>query len=398
MASARAPTIRIVRRSTRAIDTPFGSPGRLGADTPRAEHPPTVSPGTNRRKRVDSALSTAVRVSARRHNSGVVAQSPVGLTTRLRSRRTVDSRQARSAGTSLPWTSVSRKSRPWNLYVSFSWSMPSRCSIVACRSCTSTGSLDDVVAEVVGLADGHARLDAAAGQPHRERARMVVAAQEVRAVARLVHRRAPELAAPDDQRVVEQAALLQVGEQRVDRLVGLLAQARQLLDDVLAERGAVRVPAAVIELHEAHAALDQPPRQQAVVGERRLARLGAVQLVDAGRLVARCRSARARSSACGRPARRRRCASAISGSPVSAACSRFRSLIAVELRRRAVGVDAVRVGDEQHRIACPSGTRRPGARSAGSRCPSSSCRRRGCSRRTAARRSAGRSALSLPRP
>ncbi len=42
--------------------------------------------------------------------------------------------------TTLPLTSVRRKSRPWNLYVSFSWSTPSRCSIVAWRSCTSTGS------------------------------------------------------------------------------------------------------------------------------------------------------------------------------------------------------------------------------------------------------------------
>ncbi len=49
-------------------------------------------------------------------------------------------RHASSFDTSFPLTSVRRKSRPWNLYVSFSWSIPSRCSIVACRSCTSTGS------------------------------------------------------------------------------------------------------------------------------------------------------------------------------------------------------------------------------------------------------------------
>ena len=38
------------------------------------------------------------------------------------------------------------------------------------------GVLDDVVAVVVGLAVGDAGLDAAAGQPDREAARMVVAA------------------------------------------------------------------------------------------------------------------------------------------------------------------------------------------------------------------------------
>ena len=37
-------------------------------------------------------------------------------------------------GISVPYTSVSRMSRPLNRYVSFVWSSPSRCSIVACRS------------------------------------------------------------------------------------------------------------------------------------------------------------------------------------------------------------------------------------------------------------------------
>ena len=49
---------------------------------------------------------------------------------------------------------------------------------------------------------------AAAGQPHREALDVVVAAVALR------HRRAAELAAPDDQRVVEHAALLQVRDQR----------------------------------------------------------------------------------------------------------------------------------------------------------------------------------------
>ena len=99
--------------------------------------------------------------------------------------------------------------------------------------------LDDVVAEIVGAADGDAGLDAAAGQPHRESARVMIAAEESRPVAVLVHRRPPELAAPDDERVVEQAALLEVAQQRGDRAIGLAAQARQLLDDVLAQRVAV---------------------------------------------------------------------------------------------------------------------------------------------------------------
>src|SRR5919107_1403574 len=43
-------------------------------------------------------------------------------------------------------------------------------------------------------------------------------------------------------------------------------------------------PRAVIELHEPHAALDQPARQQAVVRERHLSRVGAVHLVNPRRL------------------------------------------------------------------------------------------------------------------
>ena len=61
---------------------------------------------------------------------------------------------------------------------------------------------------VVGLAEGHAGLDAAAGQPHGEAARMMVAAVVVGRQLALAVDRAAELAAPHHQRVVEQPALL----------------------------------------------------------------------------------------------------------------------------------------------------------------------------------------------
>ena len=67
------------------------------------------------------------------------------------------------------------------------------------------------------VADADAALDAAAGQPHREAVGVVVAA---RALGVLGGRLAAELAAPDDQRLVQQAAALQVLEQAGDRLVG----------------------------------------------------------------------------------------------------------------------------------------------------------------------------------
>src|SRR5262249_15733761 len=66
------------------------------------------------------------------------------------------------------------------------------------------GILDGVIAEFVGAAVGDAALDAAAGQDHGEGTHVVVAAQ-VQALAALRHGRAAELAAPDDQRVVQHA-------------------------------------------------------------------------------------------------------------------------------------------------------------------------------------------------
>ena len=77
---------------------------------------------------------------------------------------------------------------------------------------------DGVVAEVVGGAVGLAALDAAAGEPDAEAIGVVVAA-----VLALGARGPAELATPDDERLVEQPALLQIGEQAGDRQVGLLA-------------------------------------------------------------------------------------------------------------------------------------------------------------------------------
>ena len=88
---------------------------------------------------------------------------------------------------------------------------------------------------------------------------MVVAAVvRGRELALRVHR-APELSAPQDQRLVEEAAALQVGEQRRLRLVDCLG-----LELDLARQVPVLVPAAHVELDEAHAALGEPPREQAV--------------------------------------------------------------------------------------------------------------------------------------
>ena len=78
--------------------------------------------------------------------------------------------------------------------------------------------LGDVEAELVAFAERDARLDAAAGEPHGEGVGVMVAAV---VAAALDHRRAAELAAPDHERVVQQAALLQIGDQGGAGLVGV---------------------------------------------------------------------------------------------------------------------------------------------------------------------------------
>ena len=76
------------------------------------------------------------------------------------------------------------------------------------------GILDGAQADGVGGADDLAALDAAAGQPHRKAEVVVIAA-----LAALRLRRAAELAAPQNQRRIEQAAPLQVRQQAGDRLI-----------------------------------------------------------------------------------------------------------------------------------------------------------------------------------
>src|SRR6185295_14038864 len=76
----------------------------------------------------------------------------------------------------------------------------------------------------------------------REALNMVVAPVALR------HRRAPEFATPDHQRVLEHVALLEVLDQRRRRLIH---EPRRRLDAVL--HTAVMVPATVVELDEAHA-------------------------------------------------------------------------------------------------------------------------------------------------
>ena len=80
--------------------------------------------------------------------------------------------------------------------------------------------LNGFESDVVGGAVNSAALSPAAGHPDTEAARAVVAA---RLAVALGDRQAPEFPAPHDQRGIQQAALLQILQERGYGLVGLTA-------------------------------------------------------------------------------------------------------------------------------------------------------------------------------
>src|SRR5262245_44941836 len=85
---------------------------------------------------------------------------------------------------------------------------------------------------------------------------------------------ASEFPAPNDERVIEQAAPFEVADQRGRRLVRALALQREVAGQIV-----MLIPAAVVKLDEANTALGEPAREQTVGGVRsRLSRVGAVKL------------------------------------------------------------------------------------------------------------------------
>src|SRR5262249_12554213 len=122
------------------------------------------------------------------------------------------------------------------------------------------GFFHGLISEFVGGAVNVSRLYAAAGEPHGEAVRIMVAPGSfaVAAGGEFDDGGSTKLAAPDDQGFVEQAALLEVFEQRADRLVGSAGEAAVIRFEI-----GVAVPrdgGAVIDLDEAHASFDQATR------------------------------------------------------------------------------------------------------------------------------------------
>src|SRR6185312_10002336 len=97
--------------------------------------------------------------------------------------------------------------------------------------------------------------------------RMVIAPQQLAAVSFLIERGPAKFSAPDNQRVVQQAALFEIGDQRRDRSIHFLALGGQMAHEIIDRSGAVAIPAPVEKLHETHASLDESAGKQAVVGK-----------------------------------------------------------------------------------------------------------------------------------
>ena len=119
--------------------------------------------------------------------------------------------------------------------------------------------LDGVEAELVGLAERDARLDAAAGQPHGEARWGDGRGRRCRPAPSGVRPNSPpQMTSVSSSRPRCFRSLTSAAH----GLVGVAAVLLQVVDQV-----AVLVPGFVEELDEAHAALDQAAGQQAVVGE-----------------------------------------------------------------------------------------------------------------------------------
>ena len=141
--------------------------------------------------------------------------------------------------------------------------------------------LRDEKSEVVDFTDGLAGLDAATCKPHWEVLDMVIATREF---LDLSHGSPAEFAAPDDERVIQQSALLEVSNERRRSPVHVERDFVELLCQVIFTV-AVVIPTSVVKLDEPRPAFKQPTCDQAVVGKGGFTRRGSVRSQRGGALL-----------------------------------------------------------------------------------------------------------------
>ena len=121
----------------------------------------------------------------------------------------------------------------------------------------------DVVSELIGFAVAMAGLHPAARHPDAKAIGVMVPAVLFRVIdVALAEGRSPELAAPNDQRVFQKPALLEIPHECGGRLIGVAALLDELRGQIL-----MLVPSRVHQLDKPHPAFREPARDQAVIGE-----------------------------------------------------------------------------------------------------------------------------------
>ena len=122
--------------------------------------------------------------------------------------------------------------------------------------------------EFVGFSVAKSFFHAAAGEEEGVGIGEVIAAEGIASAgAAFAERGAAEFTAPDDEGVIEHAALAQVADQGGDGFVGAAHFVGQAAANVFAGAGAVEIPSPVEEVDEAHALFEQSSAEQAVIGK-----------------------------------------------------------------------------------------------------------------------------------
>jgi hypothetical protein len=91
---------------------------------------------------------------------------------------------------------------------------------------------------------------------------MIAPKEVLVSIAEFGDRRSSKLAAPNDERLIEQTASAEIANEGRNRLIHFAALLRKLRQEIIVRARAVSVPTPIVELHESHPALDESTREQ----------------------------------------------------------------------------------------------------------------------------------------